>query len=131
MAALVYFSSKSQNTHRFILKLGLPAQRIPLDAGEEMLKVREPYVLITPTYAGNQGENAVPRQVIRFLNDPENRTLIKGVIAGGNRNFGKYYAHAGNVIAEKCKVPCLYRFELMGTNEDVENIKIKLQEVVA
>ncbi|STD21840.1 ribonucleotide reductase stimulatory protein [Enterobacter asburiae] len=29
-----------------------------------------------------------PRQVIRFLNDPHNRGLIRGVIAAGNRNFG-------------------------------------------
>lgn len=96
-----------------------------------MLKVAEPYVLVTPTYAGSQGEDAVPKQVIRFLNDPENRALIKGVIAGGNRNFGKYYAHAGTVIAGKCKVPCLYRFELMGTPEDIINVKLKLQEVVS
>ncbi|MFE8734887.1 class Ib ribonucleoside-diphosphate reductase assembly flavoprotein NrdI, partial [Streptococcus pyogenes] len=28
---IVYFSSKSSNTHRFVQKLGLPAQRIPVD----------------------------------------------------------------------------------------------------
>ena len=30
MSSLVYFSSASDNTHRFVQKLGLPAQRIPL-----------------------------------------------------------------------------------------------------
>ncbi|MEG9524035.1 MAG: class Ib ribonucleoside-diphosphate reductase assembly flavoprotein NrdI, partial [Pantoea piersonii] len=31
MFPLVYFSSQSENTHRFIARLGLPARRIPLD----------------------------------------------------------------------------------------------------
>jgi protein involved in ribonucleotide reduction len=30
MSNLVYFSSVSENTHRFVMKLGMPAVRIPL-----------------------------------------------------------------------------------------------------
>ncbi|HAP83838.1 MAG TPA: class Ib ribonucleoside-diphosphate reductase assembly flavoprotein NrdI, partial [Enterobacteriaceae bacterium] len=30
---------------------------------------------------------------------------------------------AGDVIAQKCQVPCLYRFELMGTMRDIENVR--------
>ncbi|EUA90551.1 nrdI Flavodoxin like family protein [Mycobacterium ulcerans str. Harvey] len=44
---LVYFSSVSENTHRFVQKLGLPATRIPLHG---RIEVDEPYVLILPTY---------------------------------------------------------------------------------
>lgn len=123
MAFLVYFSSKSLNTHRFVLKTGLKAERIPLEPDAEMLKVNEHYVLVTPTYADGEGRGAVPKQVISFLNDPENRSFIRGVIASGNRNFGQYYAFAGNVISARCQVPCLYKFELMGTPEDVERVK--------
>jgi protein involved in ribonucleotide reduction len=61
----------------------------------------------------------VPKQVIRFLNDPQNRQLIRGVIGAGNTNFGDNYCMAGDIIAAKCRVPHLYRFELMGTPEDV------------
>ncbi len=120
---VVYFSSKSLNTHRFIEKTGLAAQRIPLEMTDAPLKVNEPFVLVTPTFADGEGNGAVPKQVIRFLNDAENRALLRGVIAGGNRNFGEYYAYAGDVIAARCKVPCLYKFELMGTPEDVEKVK--------
>lgn len=123
MSLLVYFSSTSQNTHRFVENLGLRSVRIPFFADEKMPDVREPYILLTPTYAGGDGQNAVPRQVIRFLNDPENRAFIRGVIASGNRNFGKYYAHAGDVVSAKCKVPYLYRFELMGMPEDVAAVR--------
>jgi protein involved in ribonucleotide reduction len=50
---LVYFSSVSGNTARFIEKLGLPAaSRSPW---RRPLEVDEPFVLVTPTYGGGQG----------------------------------------------------------------------------
>ncbi len=120
MANLVYFSSVSGNTHRFMQKLGQPAERIPLYAKDAPLTVTEPYVLVVPTYGGGEGTGAVPKQVIRFLNDENNRMLLRGVIAAGNTNFGEAYGLAGDIIAAKCKVPQLYRFEVFGTQDDVE-----------
>ena len=123
MSSLVYFSSASDNTHRFVQKLGLPAQRIPLTATDPFLHASEPYVLILPTYGGGNEGGAVPKQVIKFLNDEDNRALIRGVIAAGNTNFGEKYCIAGDIIAAKCHVPYLYGFELMGTTEDVHNVR--------
>lgn len=119
MAKLVYFSSVSGNTQRFISKLGVPAKRIPLHAKDPHLAVSDPYILVTPTYGGGDGNGAVPKQVIRFLNDENNRGLLRGVIAAGNTNFGAAYGLAGDVISAKCKVPHLYRFEVFGTPDDV------------
>ena len=76
-------------------------------------------MLILPTYGGGNEGGAVPKQVIKFLNDEDNRALIRGVIAAGNTNFGEAYCIAGDIIAAKCHVPYLYGFELMGTSEDV------------
>ena len=129
MGLLVYFSSKSGNTHRFVNRLGLPAQRIPISSEDLMPEVREPYVLVLPTYSDGEGKGAVPKQVIRFLNDEKNRAYIRGVIAGGNRNFGQFYAYAGDVISARCKVPYLYRFELMGTEDDIINVKDRMKEL--
>ena len=123
MSSLVYFSSASDNTHRFVQKLRLPAERIPLRPSDEFLRVSEPYVLIVPTYGGGNEGGAVPRQVIKFLNDEDNRALIRGVIAAGNTNFGEAYCIAGDIIAAKCHVPYLYGFELMGTQEDVTAVR--------
>ncbi|WP_432491503.1 class Ib ribonucleoside-diphosphate reductase assembly flavoprotein NrdI [Kineococcus auxinigenes] len=120
---VVYFSSVSGNTHRFVEKLGLPAHRIPLRAGDGHLSVTRPYVLIVPTYGGGGGAGAVPKQVVRFLNDPANRALVRGAIGAGNTNFGTHYAVAGDVVAAKCRVPHLYRFELFGTPEDVRRVR--------
>lgn len=128
---VVYFSSATENTKRFVEKLGLPSQRIPLRRNDPELNVDEPYVLICPTYGGGvsvTGGNSrpVPGQVIRFLNNEGNRSLIRGVIAAGNSNFGADYCLAGKVIADKCKVPYLYRFELMGSAEDVAHVRRQL-----
>ena len=123
MSSLVYFSSASDNTHRFVQRLGIPAQRIPLTPKQPFLRVHEPYVLMTPTYGGGNEGGAVPRQVVKFLNDEGNRSLIRGVIAAGNTNFGEAYCIAGDIIAAKCHVPYLYGFELLGTTEDVTRVR--------
>ncbi|WP_068310134.1 class Ib ribonucleoside-diphosphate reductase assembly flavoprotein NrdI [Polycladidibacter hongkongensis] len=128
MAELVYFSSASGNTQRFIERLGLPAQRLPLSDAEPLPIIRKPYVLISPTYADGEGRGAVHKQVIRFLNVAANRELLRGVIASGNRNFGAFFAHAGTVISAKCGCPCLYKFELAGTQSDVERVRQGLEK---
>jgi len=128
---LVFFSSVSGNTARFIEKLGLRAERIPLHSTDPTPRVDEPYVLVTPTYGGGQGrgaeKGAVPKQVIRFLNDEHNRSLIRGVISAGNTNFGESFGLAGEIISRKCHVPHLYRLELFGTPEDVDRVSEGLE----
>ncbi|GLY33252.1 class Ib ribonucleoside-diphosphate reductase assembly flavoprotein NrdI [Kineosporia sp. NBRC 101731] len=127
MTSLVYFSSASDNTHRFVQKLDVASARIPLRPTDPFLHVRDPYVLVVPTYGGGNEGGAVPRQVVRFLNDEGNRSLIRGVIAAGNTNFGEAYCIAGDIIAAKCQVPYLYAFELMGTAEDVLRVRDGLE----
>ena len=81
MSALVYFSSASGNTTRFVEgcrldEFGIHTMRIPLRPDEPELHVDEPYVLLTPTYGGGTIGKAVPVQVKRFLNDERNRSGI-------------------------------------------------------
>lgn len=121
--SLIYFSSRSGNCQRFVEKLGLPATRLPIGQQENSLIATEPYVLLLPTYGGGGTKGAVPKEVIQFLNIEQNRLLIRGVIAAGNTNFGDAYALAGDIVAQKCRVPYLYRFELLGTPKDVQLVK--------
>ncbi|MGC5629845.1 class Ib ribonucleoside-diphosphate reductase assembly flavoprotein NrdI [Georgenia sp. Z1344] len=123
MAHVVYFSSATNNTHRFVDKLDLPAHRIPLRRTEPHLRVDDEYVLVVPTYGGGNGKGAVPKQVIHFLNDEHNRSLIRGVVSAGNLNFGSAYGLAGEIVSAKCRVPHMYRFELLGTPHDVTRVK--------
>lgn len=126
--AVVYFSSASENTARFVANChlqdeGINTYRIPLRPTDPPLQVHEPFILMVPTYGGGNPRKAVPVQVKKFLNDPANRQWIRGVIASGNTNFGEAFCAAGDVIAAKCKVPFLYYFELMGTPEDVAKVR--------
>lgn len=130
---IVYFSSVSENTHRFVAKLGAAASdpvRIPIHASAETPSLSEPFVLITPTYGGGGRRGAdVPKQVIRFLNKPENRALLRGIISSGNTNFGADFCRAGDIISQKCGVPVLYRFELLGTTEDVLAVRTLMEKI--
>ncbi|WP_167138588.1 class Ib ribonucleoside-diphosphate reductase assembly flavoprotein NrdI [Diaminobutyricimonas sp. TR449] len=128
MSQLVYFSSVSGNTDRFVKSLGRKATRLPLKTGDDTIRVTEPYVLVLPTYGGGNGKGAVPKQVIKFLNEEKNRSLVRGVIAAGNTNFGTAYCLAGDIVAAKCKVPLLYRFELFGTPDDTRAVTSGLEE---
>ncbi len=121
---LVFFSSVSENTRRFVERLDRPAARIPLRPHREgMIRVARPFVLVVPTYGGGERSGAVPKQVIAFLNDPANRELLRGVITAGNTNFGEHFCLAGRIISAKCRVPELYRFELLGTDRDVSQVR--------
>jgi protein involved in ribonucleotide reduction len=119
---IVYFSSVSENTHRFVEKLDIPAIRLPLMTSEAgLVEVDDPYVLVTPTY-GADGKGFVPKQVVRFLNQKPNRELCVGVVGSGNTNFGEDFALAGFIVSEKLNVPLLHVFELSGMPEDVESV---------
>lgn len=128
IGAVVYFSSASENTARFIKNCHLPeaglnVYRIPLRPKSAPLIVNEPFVIVVPTYGGGDISKALPPQVRRFLNDHGNRRLLRGVIASGNTNFGDAFCAAGDVIAAKCRVPFLYSFELTGTPEDMRKVR--------
>lgn len=128
IGAVVYFSSASENTARFIKNCHLPeaglnVYRIPLRPKSAPLVVNEPFVIVVPTYGGGDISKALPPQVRRFLNDHGNRRLLRGVIASGNTNFGDAFCAAGDVIAAKCHVPFLYSFELTGTPEDMRKVR--------
>ncbi|MGQ1839846.1 class Ib ribonucleoside-diphosphate reductase assembly flavoprotein NrdI [Kocuria turfanensis] len=125
---VVYFSSVSNNTHRFVEKLAARAVRLPLLTGEEPPEMTEPFVLVAPTYGRPSGSGAVPPQVVKFLNREANRRLLRGVIGAGNTNFGPAFCLAADKIAAKCDVPVLYKFELMGTSEDVRKVNEGLEQ---
>ncbi|MEZ8741746.1 class Ib ribonucleoside-diphosphate reductase assembly flavoprotein NrdI [Photobacterium swingsii] len=125
---LVYYSSLSGNTERFIKQLKLPAIRLPLNADDPIPAITRPFVLVCPTYADGKGDGAVPKSVIKALNDTQIRSLLIGVIASGNRNFGALFAQSGVIISRKCNVPLLYRFELSGTPQDVHKVRHGLQQ---
>lgn len=130
MFDLVYFSSTSENTKRFVEKLKLNAHRIPLKSQEaEHFVCETDNVLVVPTYGGGEDKAAVPKQVIKFLNNPKNRKHVKGVIATGNTNFGDAYCIAGEIVASKLEVPLIARVEILGTPNDIQEVTERLERL--
>jgi protein involved in ribonucleotide reduction len=132
MYDIIYFSSASENTKRFVEKLSseLDLLRIPLKWDTDApLLVEKEYILVLPTYGGGEYEKAVPRQVVKFLNLKQNRDLIRGVIGTGNTNFGGHYCLAADVVAAKTGVPLLQRVEILGTPDDVEKVNERLKQL--
>jgi len=121
---IVYFSSKTGNTRKFVQKLG-SKDIIEISNG---LVMNDPYVLIVPTYAKRDGTKSLHKNVVSFLN--KNHTLIRGVVAGGNRNFGKFFGYAGDVVSHKCGIDILHKFELTGSDSDVYSTIKRIEETL-
>lgn len=122
---IVYFSNYSGNTKRFVEKFSTNAIRIPINSDDELV-VSNQYVLVVPTYGGGSDRSAIPRQVRKFLNNEQNRSLLVGVIGTGNTNFGEGYCKAASLISAKAGVPIIARVEIFGTDEDIIKIKERL-----
>ncbi|MFV0394520.1 MAG: class Ib ribonucleoside-diphosphate reductase assembly flavoprotein NrdI [Coprobacillaceae bacterium] len=115
------FASRTGNVEALIDKLGIN-DAIRIESGDET--VDGDYVIFT--YTDGYGE--VPFEVDTFLSN--NKDALKAVISSGDIGHGEeVFAKAGDVIAEEYGVPCLYKFEHDGTDDDVTNIKNKLAEM--
>lgn len=109
----VVFASRTGNVQSIVDRLSVDA--LEITSGDE--SIDEAYILITYT----DGYGDVPMEVETFLNS--NGTNLKGVIVSGDQGYGEAYCKAGDVIAEQYSVPCLYKVENDGTDEDLEEIK--------
>lgn len=106
---LIAFDSRTGNVRRFVKKLGLPAVQI-----EDDMELDRPFILVTYT----TGFGQAPDTTLRFLR--ANHERMKGVFASGNRNWGDGFARSADRISELYSVPVLGKFELSGTERDVD-----------
>ncbi|MFF2482793.1 class Ib ribonucleoside-diphosphate reductase assembly flavoprotein NrdI [Paenibacillus sp. NPDC058071] len=106
---LVVYDSRTGNVKRFINKLNMRAMPIT-----ENSTVDEPFVMVTYT----TGFGQVPERVMSFLK--QNGKNLRGVSASGNRNWGNGFAKSADTISEIFSVPVILKFELSGTNQDLE-----------
>ncbi|RKP48991.1 class Ib ribonucleoside-diphosphate reductase assembly flavoprotein NrdI [Cohnella endophytica] len=117
---LIAFDSRTGNVRRFVDKLKVPSIQI-----EETMTIDEPFVLVTYT----TGFGQVPDKVMSFLK--QNHKRMRGVIASGNRNWGEGFARSADTISELYGVPVLGKFELAGTNRDVERFTQEVRAVAS
>ncbi|CAM4196174.1 class Ib ribonucleoside-diphosphate reductase assembly flavoprotein NrdI [Paenibacillus alkaliterrae] len=117
---LVVYDSKTGNVKRFINKLNMRA--VPIDEKQE---VDEPFVLVTYT----TGFGQVPEKVTSFLRS--NGSMLRGVSASGNRNWGTGFAKSADTISEMYDVPVILKFELSGTNQDMQHFVERVRTIEA
>ncbi|MCY1568912.1 class Ib ribonucleoside-diphosphate reductase assembly flavoprotein NrdI [Staphylococcus pettenkoferi] len=118
---VVYFSFTG-NVRRFIQRTELE-DTLEITQANCTDRIDEPYILVT----GTIGFGEVPEPVQSFLN--HNSEHLEAVAASGNRNWGQNFAKAGITISEDYQVPLLMKFEVQGTNRDVEEFKVKVGQV--
>lgn len=109
----VVYASRTGNVQSIVDQLDNDS--LEISSGDEV--VEEPYILFTYT----DGFGDVPPEVESFLEN--NGQNIKGVVVSGDQGYGEAYCKAGDVIAEQYNVPCLYKVENAGTDEDIAKIK--------
>lgn len=109
----IVYASRTGNVESIIDRLGVDALRI--EDGSE--SISEDYILFTYT----DGYGDVPVEVEDFLS--ANGSHIKGVVVSGDTGYGEAFCQAGDTISEEYNVPCLYKVENDGTDEDLEKIK--------
>ena len=132
---VIYFSNHTGNTQRFVDKFREVASgeftRIPIhsDSGSDTISVGSDYILFVPTYGGGSEKSAIPRQVRHFLNVPENRDKLRGVVGFGNTNFGDHFCKAAELISAKTGVPIIDRIEIFGAPGDVERLQERLERL--
>lgn len=122
MKTKVLYFSRTGNLEKFADKLrDLGHTNVePITDG---LKVEGPFVLVVSTiYFGE-----VPVEYKRFLRD--NPDGLIGVSGSGNRNWGRNFAIAADIIAERFNVPIINKFELSGNTHDVENFIKGVEEL--
>ena len=109
-------------------KINGNSTRIPIDTNDSRdFLVSNEYVLFVPTYGGGSEKSAIPRQVRRFLNNEQNRNLLRGVVGFGNTNFGEHFCKAADIISRKTGVPVIARVEIFGTQDDVNKVQERMR----
>jgi len=108
----IYYDSKTGNVERFMQKVadltGWIVQKIQPDMAVE----HEGHLV---TFTTRFGE--VPETTKHFLQHAS--PYLLSVSSSGNRNWGRNFALAGEKIANEYGIPLALKFELSGTNEDV------------
>lgn len=130
---VVVYDSQTGNVERFIKKLCIKNPKLFCIPIEEYHKGLGKFHLITHTTKLGQ----IPKKTVDLLykgNDyKENFVNLQSVSSSGNRNWGKNFAIAADMISmcsslyKENKTPIFLKFELSGTVQDVNEYLKQLE----
>lgn len=117
----IYYDSKTGNVGRFVRRIeeitGWATQKTDVES-----EITERGHLIT--FTTRFGE--IPESTRIFME--RSHQWIDSVSSSGNRNWGRNFGAAGDLISKEFGIPLLLKFELSGTNEDVNTLIKLIQE---
>lgn len=117
----IYYDSRTGNVERFI-------QKVKTLTGWEFHKIQEGQAVFEPghlvTFTTRFGE--IPETTRRFLE--QSAPYLTSVSSSGNRNWGRNFALAADIITSEYGIPKLLKFELSGTPEDVQQFIHYIEE---
>ncbi len=119
----IYYDTKTGNVQRFVEKLR-ELRDWNLEKISPGLLIRQPGHLIT--FTTRFGE--VPESTTTFVEG--NASYIKSVSSSGNRNWGRNFALAADKISVQLGVPVALKFELSGTNKDVNTFIQEIEQFI-
>ncbi|MDO5089497.1 MAG: class Ib ribonucleoside-diphosphate reductase assembly flavoprotein NrdI [Leptotrichiaceae bacterium] len=112
----IYYDSKTGNVQRFVDKLKRERPKWSFIKINETTEIEDTGHLIT--FTTKFGE--IPEVTEKFLKKENNRKYVKSVSSSGNMNWGTLFAVAADKISEKYGIPVLMKFELSGTQPQIE-----------
>ncbi|CAM3160726.1 class Ib ribonucleoside-diphosphate reductase assembly flavoprotein NrdI [Streptobacillus felis] len=121
----IYYDSLTGNVERFIRKLKGKDELEFVKISSKTVLEKEGHLVTFTTGFGN-----IPKTTLEFLKNNDNYLKIKTVCSSGNMNWGSNFAKAGSLIQNQFNIKYIYRFELSGTLNDVEEYlnRIKIFE---
>lgn len=119
---LVVYISLTGNTRRFVEKLGMDS--LEINQMNPYVEIDRDCVFILPTYSDTLTDIASD-----FINYKNNRQYVKGIVGGGERNFGRNYIFSPRDLAKKEGIPLIFDFEKSGNNLDVKNFKKEVHKI--
>jgi protein involved in ribonucleotide reduction len=113
---VIVYDTLTGNTERFVKKLPKQFKVYHINDYDGTSE----FIMVTYT----TGFGMVPKTTEKFLEIHGNKML--GVSSGGNKNWGLVerggtYGKAADLISQKYSVPIISKFELQGTDIDIEN----------
>ena len=110
---IIAYDSKTGNVQRFINKVKNELDIETVKIHEDLI-IQKPFILVTYT----TGFGQVPKTTKVFL--MKNHQYMIAVASSGNMNWGMKFAVAADEISKKYSVPIILKFELSGTQKDVQ-----------
>lgn len=85
---------------------------------EPLVELTEDYLIVVPSY--NDDITDLMTDLINYKN---NKQYLQGFVGSGNLNYADKYCFNAVDLSEIHGKPVVFKFELCGTDKDVENFK--------